>query len=201
MDPFVASLDPDPDAQFDRWFEEASAAGAPQPEAMAVATAMPDGAPSARMLLLKGHDARGFAFYTNRESRKAAELAANPRAALVFHWRVPSERQVRVEGRVEEVVEEASAAYFATRPRSARLAAWASPQSRPVAGRRELDRRYEEAAERFGDEGDVPLPPFWGGYLVVPAALEFWQGREHRFHDRVRYERTADGWDRVRLGP
>lgn len=200
MDAFEASLDPDPDAQFDRWFQEASAAGAPQPEAMAVGTARPDGAPSVRMLLLKGHDARGLAFYTNRESRKAAELAVNPRAALAFHWRVPRERQVRVEGPVEELGPEAAAAYFATRPRFARLAAWASPQSRPVTGREELDRRYEAAAARFGED-EVPLPPFWGGYVVVPDAFEFWQGREHRFHDRVRYERTRDGWDRVRLGP
>ena len=200
MDDFAASLDPDPHVQFERWFTEAGAAGIPHPEAMTLATATSDGAPSARMVLLKGHDERGFAFYTNRESRKGVELAANPRAALVFHWYAPRERQVRVEGSAEELDDDASAAYFATRPHAARLAAWASPQSRPVAGRAELERRYEELATRFG-EGDVPLPPFWGGYVVIPDALEFWQGREHRFHDRVRYERRAAGWQRERLGP
>lgn len=200
MDDFAASLDPDPGAQFGRWFAEAAAAGVVQPEAMTLATATPDGAPSARMVLLKGHDDGGFAFYTNRESRKGLELAANPRAALVFHWHEPRERQVRVEGRVEVLDDARSAAYFATRPHGARLAAWASPQSRPVTGRDELERRYDELATRFG-EGEVPLPPFWGGYVVIPDAIEFWQAREHRFHDRMRYERDGARWQRERLGP
>ena len=199
MDDFAASLDPDPGAQFGRWFAEAAAAGAVQPEAMTLATATPDGGPSARMVLLKGHDG-GFAFYTNRESRKGLELAANPRAALVFHWHEPRERQVRVEGAVEVLDDDRSAAYFATRPHGARLAAWASSQSRPVTGRDELERRYDELAARFG-EGEVPLPPFWGGYVVIPDAIEFWQAREHRFHDRVRYERDGAWWQRERLGP
>ena len=201
MDEFEASLDPDPDVQFDRWLEEATAAGVPLAEAMTLATATPEGVPSARMLLLKGHDARGFAFYTNRESRKAQELHANPRAALVFYWRQPRERQVRVEGRIEVLDDETSAGYFATRPRAARLAAWASPQSRPVSGRDELERLYGEVTTRFGESEDVPLPPFWGGYRLVPEAIELWQGREHRFHDRMRYEREGDGWRRARLGP
>lgn len=201
MDDYAASLDPDPHVQFERWFSEATAAGVVQPEAMTLATATMDGAPSARMVLLKGHDAGGFTFYTNRESRKGLDLAANPRAALVFHWHEPRERQVRVEGRVEALDDERSAAYFATRPRGARLAAWASPQSRPVAGRDELELRYDELAARFADGDDVPLPPFWGGYLVIPDAIELWQAREHRFHDRVRYEREAEGWLRERLGP
>ena len=200
MDEFEASLDPDPDAQFERWFDEATAGGAPTPEAMTLATATLAGAPTARMVLLKGHDERGFAFYTNRESRKGRDLSENPRAALVFHWLLPRERQVRIEGVVAQLDVQASTAYFATRPRGSRIAAWASPQSRPVAGRDELERRYDELAARFGD-GDVPLPEFWGGYAVRAQAIEFWQAREHRFHDRVRYERAANGWQRQRLGP
>jgi pyridoxamine 5'-phosphate oxidase len=200
MDEFLDALDPDPHVQFDRWLAEAGSGGTAMPEAMTLATATPAGAPSARMVLLKGHDGRGFAFYTNRESRKGAELAANPVAALVFHWLVPRERQVRIEGRVEELDETASLAYFVTRPIGARIAAWASPQSRPVAAREELDRRYDELAAHYV-EGDVPLPPFWGGYLVVPDAVEFWQGREHRFHDRVRFVLDGSGWRRERLGP
>lgn len=198
---FEASLDPDPDVQFERWFAEAAAAGVAHPEAMALATATREGVPSARMVLLKGHDEGGFAFYTSRESRKGLELEDNPVAALVFHWTSPRERQVRVDGRVERLDETASAAYFATRPREAQLAAWASPQSRPVAGRQELERRLAAVAARFGDEQEVPLPPFWGGYAVVPSTFEFWQAREHRFHDRVRYARAGGGWRRERLGP
>jgi pyridoxamine 5'-phosphate oxidase len=201
MDEFEASLHPDPNVQFDLWFGAARVAGVTYPEAMTLATATRDGVPSARMVLLKGHDERGFAFYTNRESRKALELAANPRAALVFHWLVPTPRQVRVEGGVEVADAETSEAYFATRPRGARLAAWASPQSRPVASRAELDQLYDEVVARFEGSDEVPLPPFWGGYIVVPAALEFWEGRENRFHDRVRYESSHDGWTRLRLGP
>jgi pyridoxamine 5'-phosphate oxidase len=190
----------DPIVQFAAWYAEARAAGAPQPDAMTLATATPDGVPSARMVLLKGHDERGFAFFTNRESRKGVELDANPRAALVFLWQRPLRRQVRVEGRVERLPQAESAAYFASRPRGSALAAWASPQTRPVAGRRALERLYEEAAARFG-AGDVPLPPFWGGYLVVPGAVELWEGRENRLHDRVRYERAGDGWRRAWLAP
>ena len=195
----LRDLDPDPIRAFAAWFAEAVSAGFAQPEAMALATSTPDGRPSARLVLLKGHDARGFTFFTNRESRKGDELAANPRAALVLHWQ-PLHRQVRIEGSVEQIADEESEAYFATRAPGSQIAAWASPQSRPIAGREELDERYGEIEARFL-AGDIPLPPFWGGYRVVPEAIEFWQGRENRFHDRVRYERDAEGWTRTRLAP
>jgi pyridoxamine 5'-phosphate oxidase len=166
---------------------------------MALATSTPDGRPSVRMVLLKGHDERGFTFFTNRESRKGDEIAANPNAALVLYWQ-PLNRQVRIEGAVERIADAESEAYFATRPPASRIAAWASPQSQPITGRAELDERYAATEARFLG-GDVPLPPFWGGYRVVPEAIEFWQGRENRFHDRIRYERSADGWTRERLAP
>ena len=191
-------LDPDPLRQFELWFAAAGAAGLPAPEAMALATATPDGRPSARMVLLKSADERGFAFHTNYESRKGVELAANPRAALLFH-RQPLGRQVRVEGAVERMSAEDSQAYFRTRPLESRLAAWASPQSRPLADRAELERLYAEVVERFGE--DVPLPPSWGGLRLVPDAYEFWQHGDDRLHDRIRYERVGDGWSRQRLAP
>ncbi len=166
---------------------------------MALATATAAAVPSLRMVLLKGHDARGFVFYTNHESRKAAELAENPRAALVLHWEGQN-RQVRAEGSVERLGHEESYAYFATRPRGSRLAAWASPQSRELDSS-ELQRRLDEIEARFAGVQDVPLPSFWGGYRVAPDAIEFWQGQPNRFHDRVRYDRDGDGWRRARLGP
>jgi pyridoxamine 5'-phosphate oxidase len=190
-------LDPDPLRAFERWFDEAGAA-VPVPEAMALATATPDGRPSVRMVLLKGADDRGFAFYSGYESRKGSELSANPRAALLFHW-APLGRQVRVEGTVERVGREESEAYFRTRPLGSRLAAAASPQSRPLPDRAELERLYEEAKQRFGD--DVPLPESWGGFRLAPDAYEFWQHGDDRLHDRIRYERASGGWSRVRLGP
>jgi pyridoxamine 5'-phosphate oxidase len=193
-------LDPDPLAQFRIWLAEAEATGMRAPEAMALATATPDGAPSVRMVLLKEAGPRGFAFYTNLESRKGGELAANPHAALLFHWD-PLGRQVRVEGPVERLPESESAAYFATRPRGSRLAAWASPQSRELAGRDELERAVAAAAARF-EGADVPLPPHWGGYVLVPERYEFWQHREDRLHDRIRYAPDgAGGWDLTRLAP
>lgn len=191
-------LDADPLRQFERWFEEAREGGVTVPEAMALATATPDAKPSARMVLLKGADKRGFVFYTGYESRKGGELAANPHAALLFHWQ-PG-RQVRVEGGVAPVAADESDAYFGTRPHGSRLAAWASPQSRALADRAELDRLYDEATERFA-AGDVPRPPHWGGFRLVPEAYEFWQHADDRLHDRVRYERAGNGWTRVRLGP
>ena len=194
----MPDLDADPLRQFERWFAAAGDAGIEVPEATALATATPDGKPSARMVLLKGTDEHGFAFFTNYESRKGAELAANPRAALLFHWQ-PLGRQVRIEGRVERVDAGESEAYFRTRPPGSRLAAWASPQSRPLPDRAELERLYADAAERFGD--DVPPPPHWGGFRLVPDAYEFWQHGDDRLHDRVRYERDATGWSRTRLAP
>ncbi len=151
------------------------------------------------MVLLRGLDERGLDFFTNYESRKADELAANPQAAVVLNWGPPLRRQVRAEGRVERLSEVESRAYFESRSRESRLGAWASPQSRPLADRDELDRRYAETMERFPD--DVPLPSFWGGFRLVPQAVELWQNRPNRLHDRARYERTEDGWSRVRLAP
>ena len=191
-------LDPDPLRQFERWFEDARATALQVPEAMALATATSDGRPSARMVLLKGADERGFAFHTNYESRKGGELAANPQAALLFHWQ-PLGRQVRIEGRVERVTAEESAAYFRTRPLGSRLAAWASPQSRPLADRAELERLYTDAQDQFGE--DVPLPPHWGGLRLVPDAYEFWEHGDDRLHDRIRYEHRDGAWRRERLAP
>ncbi len=189
----------DPIAFFRRWFEEAKAAGIYLPESMAVATATPSGAPAARMMLLKGVDQRGFVFFTNYESRKGAELAANPRAALVFHWAV-LERQVRVEGTVEKLSPAESEAYFRSRPRGSRLGAWASRQSAPLASRAELDRRFREFEAQFAGR-EIPLPPFWGGFRLEPLVIEFWQGRLNRLHDRLRYTRQGGGWLVERLYP
>lgn len=195
-----ADLLPDPIALVRRWFADALAAGIPQADAMTLATATPDGRPSARAVLLKGIDARGFAFYTNYESRKARELDANPHAALVLLW-IPLERQVRATGRVARLDPEESDAYFATRPRGSQLGAWASAQSRPLPDRAELEARWEALDERYGG-GAVPRPPHWGGYRVEPDEIEVWQGRTNRLHDRFRYTRAADGgWAHVRLQP
>ena len=194
-----ADLDPDPLRQFAAWFAAAEAAGVHEPEAMTLATATPDGAPSARMVLLRGFGSAGFDFYTNLESRKARELAANPRAALVLYWYALG-RQVRIEGDVALLPREESERYFRTRPRGSRLGAWASAQSTVIAGREELDRRLREVAGRF-EGGDVPLPPWWGGYRVRPHELEFWQQGPDRLHDRLRYRRAEGGWTIERLSP
>ncbi|HET7385839.1 MAG TPA: pyridoxamine 5'-phosphate oxidase [Nocardioidaceae bacterium] len=191
----------DPVAMFDRWFHDAVEAGLHEPNAMVLATASREGLPSARMVLLKGYDARGFRFFTNYDSRKGAELAANPACALLFGWHVLG-RQVRVEGRAERLGEAESAAYFATRPRLSQIGAWASPQSRTVDSRDRLDERYAAEQDRFATETDVPLPPYWGGFLVTPHTVEFWQGREGRMHDRLRYVSAgAGGWRVERLAP
>jgi pyridoxamine 5'-phosphate oxidase len=191
---------PDPIAQFARWFDEAVAANVPEANAMTLATSGKDGAPSARVLLLKGFDSRGFVFFTNYTSRKAREMEANPRAAMVFFWG-PLERQARIEGTVLRVSRHESEEYFQTRPRLAQIGAWASHQSGQIASRALLEDRQRELEARFG-AGPVPLPEFWGGYRLVPATLEFWQGRPGRLHDRLSYLRCADGsWTLRRLEP
>ena len=193
-------LDADPLTEFRRWYRLAEESGVPQPDAMTLATATPDGVPSARMVLLKGVDDGGFVFYTNYESRKARELAENPRAALVLYWN-PLRRQVRANGRVERVPTGESEEYFRTRPYGSRLAAWASRQSRVIADRSVLEAEYRRLEREYAG-GEVPLPPFWGGYRVVPDAVEFWMGRENRLHDRLRYSRQRDGsWVIERLAP
>ncbi len=187
-------LAPDPLRQFERWHEEAG-----RSDAVALATATEQGAPSVRMVLLKGADERGFVFHSSYEGRKAQELATNPRAALLFYWREPG-RQVRVEGDVERVEQAESEAYFRTRPRGGQLAAWASTQSEPIGSREELEERFREVESRFEDE-EVPLPPHWGGFRLVPESYEFWEHRENRLHDRFRYRREGEDWNIERLAP
>ena len=193
------SVDRDPFRQFGQWFDEAVVAGLPEPNAMTLATVGADGHPSARVVLLKGADERGFAFYTNFESRKGRELAYRPLAALLFFW-PQLERQVRIEGSVERADAAVADAYFASRPHASRLSAWASPQSALISDRASLEARFAEVAARFpGNE--VPRPPNWGGFRVVPAMFEFWQGRRSRLHDRVVYHRDSAGWRIGRLAP
>jgi pyridoxamine 5'-phosphate oxidase len=191
-------LHPDPLVQFRSWFDEAVAAGVREPDAMTLATASPDGSPSARTVSLRGLDERGFAFYTNYRSPKARQLDENPRAALVFHWR-EVERQVRAVGAVARLSREESLAYWRNRPLGSRLSALISPQSEVVSGRAELEEAYEAAAAHFGD--DPPLPETWGGYLLTPDEVELWEGRPNRLHERVRYGRAGDGWRIERLAP
>jgi pyridoxamine 5'-phosphate oxidase len=192
--------------QFRRWFDDAVAARLPEPNAMVLATATRDGRPSARTVLLKQLDERGFMFATNYRSRKGSELTANPYASLVFPW-FPMTRQVVVCGSAARIAPEESAAYFATRPRGSQIGAWASPQSQVVADRAELDRSERATVERFAGIDDIPLPPHWGGFRVRPDTVEFWQGRTSRLHDRLRFRRVAasgggrDEWVVERLGP
>jgi pyridoxamine 5'-phosphate oxidase len=194
-----SAVDPDPLEQFRRWYAEAEGAEIRAPQAMALATSTADGAPSVRMVLLKGADERGFVFFTGYVSRKAGELDANPRAALLFHWESLG-RQVRVEGHVERVAGQESDAYFATRPRGAQLAAAASRQSSVLGDRAEIDTRVEELAHDH-EGSDVRRPEHWGGYRLVPEAYEFWQHRDDRLHDRLRYRRTNGDWVVERLSP
>jgi len=194
----------DPVELFDEWFAAAREAGIFLPEAMCLSTATPDGQPSSRMVLLKGHGPGGFDFYTNYQSRKAVEIEANAKVALCFHWAV-LERQVRIEGVAERLSREESKRYFDTRPRGSRIGAWASRQSRTLQERSELEQRVKEYEQQFsadsGGGGDVPLPEFWGGYRVRPTTIEFWQGRADRLHDRLVFERDGPGWASRRLYP
>jgi pyridoxamine 5'-phosphate oxidase len=188
----------EPFAQFRAWLDEALAAPIKEPNAMTLATADAAGRPSARVVLLRGWDERGFVFFTNYESRKGEEIAVNPHASLLFFWDV-LEREVRIDGPIERLSDAESDAYFARRPRGHRLSAWASPQSRVVAGRATLEAAMADAEVRFPD--DVPRPAYWGGYRVVPETIEFWQGRRNRVHDRLVYRRVDAGWRRERLAP
>ena len=196
-----ADVSHDPLVQFARWFAEAAEAEVPDHTAMALATATPEGVPSARIVLLKGFDERGFVFFTDYRSRKGGELEANPRAALVLYWG-PLDRQVRIAGTVTRTSQEESERYFRTRPLGSRLGAWTSHQSRVIPGRAALEADLRDVEERF-KSGEVPLPPHWGGYRVMPQAIEFWQGRESRLHDRIRYVRAGESgpWKVQRLSP
>ena len=194
-----ADLLPDPVAMFRRWMHDAVTAGLHEPNAFVLATVGADGAPASRIVLLKGLDDRGFVFFTNYASRKGGELDAEPRVAMLFPWHV-LERQVRVEGVARRLSDAENDAYFATRPRVSQVGAWASPQSQVVRDRADLDERYAAVLRRFAD-GDVPRPEHWGGFCVAPEAVELWQGRIGRMHDRLRYRRTPEGWVTERLAP
>jgi len=193
------SLDPDPIAQFKIWFEEARAAGELDPDAMTLATSTRSGEVSARIVLIRGLSERGFVFFSNYDSRKGREIEENARAALVFYWATLN-RQVRVEGNVRRVDQNESEAYFKTRPRGSQIGAWASPQSSEIENRRVLEAMVGDLERRFADR-EVPVPPNWGGYRVIPDSLEFWQGRESRLHDRIVYRKMNNGWKTVRLAP
>lgn len=194
-------VEPDPIRQFAAWYDAAVAAGILEPEAMTLATATPEGRPSARIVLLRGFDPRGFCFFTNYESRKGRELEENPHAALTFHW-AALERQVRIEGRVERTTTAESDAYFTSRPSQSRIGAWSSPQSAVIADRAALERLFERFRAEHPDDTAIPRPDHWGGYRLVPDRIEFWQGRPSRLHDRLRFSReAADAWLIERLAP
>lgn len=195
-----SDLAPDPVAMFGRWLDEAIAAGLGEPNAMVVSTVSAEGRPASRMVLLKGVDERGFVFYTNYESRKGIELATNPACALLLPWH-DLERQVRVEGVATRLSADENQAYFSSRPRASRIGAWSSPQSRPVASREELDEQYAAEEARLAGVEEIEVPPYWGGYLVRPDTVEFWQGRRGRMHDRLVYRRSGATWSTERLAP
>jgi pyridoxamine 5'-phosphate oxidase len=190
----------EPDAQFDNWMADAIDAGLPEPTAMVLATVSAAGQPRARTVLLKGHDAAGFVFFTNRTSRKGTDLDEVPRACLLFGWHA-IHRQIIIEGTVSRLGDEESADYFHSRPHASQVAAWASRQSTVVSSRAELEERYAELAQRWPEGAEVPAPGFWGGYLVTPQTFEFWHGRANRMHDRLRYRRSGDSWIVERLAP
>ncbi|MCI0620452.1 MAG: pyridoxamine 5'-phosphate oxidase [Acidobacteria bacterium] len=195
-----SDLHPSPFKQFEKWFQQALVAGLSEPNAMTLATATPDGKPSARIVLLKGFDEWGFVFFTNYESRKGRELTENPHAALVFYW-IELERQVCINGPVSRVQAEESESYFHSRPVGSQLGAWASRQSQVVSGRAVLEDRLEQLTQEFRNK-PIPLPPYWGGFRIAPSALEFWQGRPNRLHDRLRYTlQTGNQWLIERLSP
>ncbi|HSV89430.1 MAG TPA: pyridoxamine 5'-phosphate oxidase [Bacteroidales bacterium] len=194
-----AQLHPDPFVQFEIWFDQAVNCGILEPNAMTLATSAPDGRVSARIVLLKGFDERGFTFFTNYESEKAKQLAANPNASLVFMW-LELQRQVRIEGRTVKVAETESDNYFASRPRASQIGAWTSPQSRAIPNRQYLEDKYLDI-EKFYSGREIPRPDFWGGYRLVPEKIEFWQGREGRLHDRLLYLLSGHGWTIKRLAP
>ena len=195
-----ASADKDPFTQFEEWFAFAEEANIALPEAMTLATASPDGSPSARIVLLKQVGPEGFVFFTNYESRKGDELTANPKAALVIHWTI-LERQVRIEGKVERISHPESEAYFRSRPRGSRIGAWASQQSRPLDDRSELEKRVLNHEQQYENQ-EIPLPPHWGGFRVIPERIEFWQGRINRLHERLVFQKSDSGdWETHLLFP
>lgn len=195
-----ADVDRDPLGQFEKWFEQAKKAGLMEPNAMALATATADGAPSVRMVLLKGADARGFVFFTDYRSRKGTELEANPRAALCLWWDV-LQRQVRIEGTVARISAAESLKYFSTRPYGSQVSAWASLQSSVIAAREMLEREVAQFLKKYPEGAEVPLPHHWGGYRIAPTRIEFWQGRQSRLHDRILYSRAGADWTISRLSP